>query len=239
MVALVDPLQHRLRRGDIQRHRHLANRTPAPHREAGVLEHPQHRPIAGHHLRIEAVDPAVRRDLRELLEHPHPDPAALIIISHRKRDLGDTGLAQPVIAGDSHHPTVVPADQRQAINATGLRVRARDSVGAPKPVEAKVTALRRKAVIERLDVIEVHRRRGLQPQRRPIAQQHIPDQRPGLGRRSRPSHLSSDVERPHLTGDQGAGVRAQEMHHARHLVGPHRAAPLAGEAATSRRACCP
>ena len=34
-----------------------------------------------------------RRDPGELLEHPHPDPTALIIISHRKRDLGDAGLA--------------------------------------------------------------------------------------------------------------------------------------------------
>ena len=143
-----------------------------------MLEHPQHRPIVGHHLRIEAVDPAVRRDLRELLEHPHPDPTALIIISHRKRDLGDAGLAQPDIAGDSHHPAVVPADQRQAINASGLRFRARDSVGASKTVEAEVAALRREAVVERLDVVEVHGRRRLQPQRRPIAQQHVPDQRP-------------------------------------------------------------
>ena len=188
MVALVDPLQHRLRRRDIQRHRQLT-RPRAPHGEAGVLEHPQHQPIAGRHFRIEAVDPAVRRDLSELLEHPHPDPAALIIISHRKRDLGDTRLAQPVIAGDSHHATVVPAEQRQAINSTSLRVRARDSVGPPKPVEAQVTALRRETVIERLDVLVVHRRRGLQPQRRPIAQQHVADQPPGLGRRSE-RHIS-------------------------------------------------
>ena len=84
---------------------------------------------------------------------------ALIIISHRKRDLRSPGLAQPVIGGGSHHPPVAPADQRQAINATGLRVRARDSVGASKAVEAEVAALRRKAVVERLDVVEVPRSR--------------------------------------------------------------------------------
>jgi hypothetical protein len=36
MVALVDPILQRLRRRDIQRHHHLAVRTPAPHREAIV-----------------------------------------------------------------------------------------------------------------------------------------------------------------------------------------------------------
>ena len=171
MVALADSLQHGLGRRDIERNRQLAKRTPSPHGEAGVLEHPQHRPIVGHHLSIEAVDPAVGRDLRELLEHPHPDTTALVIISHRKCDLGDAGFAQPGIAGDSYHATVVPADQRQAISASGLRVRARDSVGADKAVEAEIAALRREAVVERLDVVEVHRRRGLQPQRRTIAQQ--------------------------------------------------------------------
>ena len=122
----------------------------------------------------------LRRYLSELLEHPHTDPAALILITHRKRDLGDTGLAQPDKAGDRHHPTVVPAEQRQAINPTSLRVRARDSVGTPKPVETQVTALRRESVIERLDVRVIHRRRGLQPKRRPIAQQHVPNQQLGL-----------------------------------------------------------
>jgi hypothetical protein len=138
MITLVDPLPRRLRRRDIQRHRQLTG-PPVPDREAGVLEHPQHRPIARRHLSIEAMDPAVRRDRRELLEHPHPNPTVLSIISDRKRDLGNTRLAQPVIAGDSHHPIVVPADQRLAIHATRPRVRARDSVGQPKPVEAQVT----------------------------------------------------------------------------------------------------
>ncbi len=107
-----------------------------------MLEHPQHWPIVGHHLRIEAVDPAVGRDLRELLEHPRPDTTAPIIISHRKGDLGDAGFAQPGITGDGYHATVVPADQRQAISASGLRLRARDSIGAAKAVEAEIAALR-------------------------------------------------------------------------------------------------
>ena len=182
MIALADPLEHGLGRRYIEGDRQLARRTPSPHGEAGVLEHPQHRPIGGHHLSIEAVDPAVRRDLRELLEHPHPDTTALIMIGDRKRDLGDARLAQPVIAGDRHHASVVPADQRQAINAGGLRVRARDGVGAAEAVEAKIAALRREVVVERLDVVEVDRRRGLQPQRRPIAKQNVPDQRLGIGR---------------------------------------------------------
>jgi len=184
MVALADSLEHGLGRRDIQRNRQLPRRTPSPHGEAGVLENPQHWPILGHHLGVEAVDPAVGSDLRELLEHPHPDTTALIIVSHRKCDLGDAGFAQPGIAGDSYHATVVPADQRQAISAGGLRVGARDSVGAAKAVEAEIPALRREAVVERLDVVEVRRRRGLQPQRRPIAQQNVSDQGLGLWRRS-------------------------------------------------------
>jgi hypothetical protein len=175
MVTLVNPRQQHIRRGDIQRHRQL-KRTPAPDSEAGVLKHPEHRPVICHHLRIKTVDPAVRRELRELLEHPSPDPTSLIIISHRKRDFGDARLAQRVILSDSHHPAVVATDQRETINPPGLRGRARDSIGTPKTMKTEVPALRREAVIKRLDVPIIRRHRGLQPQREPITQQHIPDQ---------------------------------------------------------------
>ena len=134
MVALVDPLHHRLRGSDIQRHPQVA-KSLAPHSEPGVLEHVQHQPVAGRHFGIEAMDPTFGRDLRKLLEHPRPDPAALLMISHRKRNLGDAGLAQPVIAGDRHHTAIVSADQSEAINPSRLRVRARHSVGAAKAVE--------------------------------------------------------------------------------------------------------
>ncbi|MGA2014724.1 MAG: hypothetical protein ABSH51_29940 [Solirubrobacteraceae bacterium] len=155
-----------------------------------MLEHVQHRPVAEHDLRIEAVDPAARRDRRELLEHPHPDPAPLIIVSDRKGDLGHTGLAQPVVAGDGHHPAVVSADQRQAISAAGLRVRERGCVRPPKAVEAKIAAVTRQAIIESLDVVKIQRRRGLEAHRRSIAQEHVADQRL-LGRHDRSRHHSS------------------------------------------------
>ena len=94
----------------------------------------------------------VRRDLRQLLEHPHPDPAALIIISHGKRDLGDAGLAQPGITGDRRHLPVVPADEHHAIKASRLSLLARDEIGAREPVEAEAAAHLGEPVIERLDV---------------------------------------------------------------------------------------
>jgi hypothetical protein len=57
-----------------------------------------------------------------------------------------------VIAGHRHDALAQVRQQRQARVAVGLRVVARDDVGAPEPVEAQVPALRRQAVEERLDV---------------------------------------------------------------------------------------
>jgi hypothetical protein len=129
MVALVDPLLNRLRWGDIQRHRQLAKRTSTPHGEAAVREYAQHRPIAGHHLSVEAVDPTARRDRRELLKHPHSDATPLILTRHRKGDLGDTRVAQTDIAGDSHHAAIVPADEaRRSTPLASASARARVSV---------------------------------------------------------------------------------------------------------------
>ena len=185
MISLIDPLPHRLRRRDIQRNNQLTIRSPAPHSEASALEHSQHRLVLAHDFGVEPVDPPLRPDRRELLQHPGPDPVPLKIIGHRERDLRHAGLAQPVKAGDRHHRAVVPGDQREPVNATGLNGRARGEVGAPIAVEAKVTAFRRQAVVERLDVPEVRRRRGLQAQRRPIPQQYVPGQQPRPVLRSR------------------------------------------------------
>ena len=120
MIALLDPLQHRLRRRNVKRHRQLTKRTLAPHRKAGALEHPQHRPIADHHLRVEPIDPTLRPDLRELLEHPRPRSTTLQIVSDRKRNLGGARLNQAIKLSDRHHRTVMPGDQRKPINTTSL-----------------------------------------------------------------------------------------------------------------------
>ena len=45
MVALVDPLDHRLARRDIERDGELAQRPLTPHGETDTLEHPKHRPV--------------------------------------------------------------------------------------------------------------------------------------------------------------------------------------------------
>ena len=58
---------------------------------------------------------------------------ALIIISHRERDLGDTRLAQPVIAATATTLPLVATEQRQTVNTTGLRLRASDVSVRPKP----------------------------------------------------------------------------------------------------------
>ena len=184
MVALADPLPHRLRRPDVKRDRQLTKRTPAPHAKAGALEHPQHRPVAEQDFRIEPADPTLGRDFRELLEHPRAGAAALPIVGHRKRDLGSPRLTQPVKAGDRHHRALVPGDQRDPVNAPTLSGCTRGDIGPRIAVEAHVTALRRQAVEELLDVTEIPRRRDLQPQRRPITQQHIANQPPGLAGRT-------------------------------------------------------
>jgi hypothetical protein len=53
---------------------------------------------------------------RPLAAPAFPEDPALIIINSHRRDLGDTGLAQPVIAGDTHDPALVPTDQRQTLS---------------------------------------------------------------------------------------------------------------------------
>jgi len=189
MVALVDLVLDRLGWRDVERDRQLTRRTPVPHGEASPVQHVQHHPVAEHHFRIEPVDPTLRRDLRKLVKHPRSRSATLEIVGHRKRDFGGTRLTQAVKAGDRHHKTIMPGDQRDPIHATSLNGCTRDSVGSHEAVEAQVTTLRRQAIEELLDVVEVHRRRGLQAQCRPITQQHIPDQRLGLSLRS--EHHSS------------------------------------------------
>ena len=198
MIALIDPLLRRRGRRGIQRDGQLTERGPAAHGKAGVLEYPYHRVVVRHDFRVEAVDPALRPDRRELLQHPGPDPVPLKIVGHRHRDLGSAGLAQPVIARDSHHAAVVPADQRQAVNAASLSFRSRDRVGAPITVEAEIAAILRQAVVERPDVAEVRRHRGLQAQRR----LHRATARPELAAARRrppkpPSRLLPAIDRPH------------------------------------------
>jgi hypothetical protein len=87
MVPLTDPLPHRLGRRDIQRHRDLTPRATTTHPEASVLKDAQHRPVLHQHLGIKTMDPPLGRDLRKLLEHPRPDPATLMLVGHRKRNL--------------------------------------------------------------------------------------------------------------------------------------------------------
>ncbi len=174
MITLFDPLSRRLGRRDIKRDRQLTKRSLAPHDKAGALEDTQHRLVAEHHVRIEPVDPAVRSDRRELLEHPSTGAAALKIVGHRERDRGSARLAQPLEAGHRHHSAVMPGDQLKPIDTVRLRGCARGGIGPPTAGKPHITALSGQAIEELLDVLKIRRSRSLQPQRRPIPQQHIP-----------------------------------------------------------------
>ena len=72
----------------------------------------------------------------------------------------------------------IPGSAASAANCSSIRI----------PVEAKVAGVRRGAVVERVNVAEVHRRLGLQTQCRPIAKQNVPGK--PLGRRSEQSHAT-------------------------------------------------
>ena len=116
MVTLTDPLPHRLGRRDIERHGDFTERASASHHESPILEHAQHPPVTGHHLGIEAMNAARRRDRRELLEHPRRDATSLKIVRDGERDLGDPLFAQPIVAGHRHHTGTVAADQRKPVD---------------------------------------------------------------------------------------------------------------------------
>jgi hypothetical protein len=194
VVARLDARPHRLAGMEVEGDRHLAERHRPPHVEAGRPEHAQHRPVVGHHLGVEAEDRALRRDVRELLQHPRRGAAAVEVVRDREGDLRRTGLAQAVVPGGGDDPVAVAADQRDAVGPVGLGVLARRRIRAAEAVEAHVPALLGEGVVERLDRLEVVRHGRAQPERRPVAQEHVADQRrrghrltaPSGGRCARP-----------------------------------------------------
>ena len=99
MVALADPLPHRLGRSDIERYGDLTERAAASDDESCVFEDVQHRLVGDDHLGVEAMDASLGRNRRELLEHPHPNAMPLEIVRDRQRDLSHPLLAQPIVTG--------------------------------------------------------------------------------------------------------------------------------------------
>ena len=194
MVALIDPLHYRLDRGDVNRHVELVEARTVD-REAGVPKHAEHHTVRRQHRRIEAAHPALRPDRRQLLEHPRSDPAPLLVIRHRQRDLGHTRLAQPLVAARRDHTPGMTGDQGNAVDAARLHGGSRDDVRASHPVEAEVPALRRELFIERPYVLIIRRAWRLQPQRRAIAKQNVANEPDGFAGRithTRPTDAARD-----------------------------------------------
>jgi len=81
------------------------------------------------------------------------------------------------IAGSRHDAIAVPADHGHPVDAVGVRVVRRRSVGAPEAVEAQVAALGQEPLVERLEVIEILGTRRPQAQGRAVAQEHVANER--------------------------------------------------------------
>ena len=120
--------------------------------------------------------PRSARDLGELLEHAGREAAALHVVGHGERDLGDARLVQSVVARDRDDPLAEPREERHPQVAVGVGVVARDDVGPARAVEAHVAALGPQAVEERLDRRLVRRRGRAQPQRAAVAQDDVADE---------------------------------------------------------------
>jgi hypothetical protein len=156
MVSLIDPLHYRLDRGEVSRHVELVEAGTVDSK-ACVPKHTEHHTVDRQHRRVEAAYPALRPDRRQLLEHSRSDPAPLLVIRHRQRDLGHTGLAQPLVAACRDHTPSMTSDQGNTTDAARLHGGSRDDVRASLPMEAEVRALRRELFIKRSYVLIIRR----------------------------------------------------------------------------------
>jgi hypothetical protein len=148
--AVGDVLLQARGRAQVERQIDLAELGLAADIEAGAREDAKHRPVASHHVGVEADDPARGGDLGELLEHPRRQAAAVHLVGHREGDLGRDGLAQAVIARDGDDTPAEVCEEHDARVAVGVRIVVGDDVGPRDAVEAHVPALRRQRVVEGL-----------------------------------------------------------------------------------------
>ncbi len=100
VVARLDAVSVRARRGDREAKLDLAAFGVVDELEPGVGEHRERADVRGEHRGDEAGDPVRPSAARELLEQPRADPAALLAVGDREGHLGGEGLPTVgVVAG--------------------------------------------------------------------------------------------------------------------------------------------
>ena len=151
VVARLDVLAVALRRRDRELHLQLAALELAGQLEACRLEDAEHRPVLRQHVGDEALDPDLGRALRELLEQPGADAAALVLVGDGERRLGELAVAQADVVGDGDDPLALLVDQRAQEHPALLPVRLDERLDEPRAelreaVEAQIEApLRQRA----------------------------------------------------------------------------------------------
>ena len=195
MVALVDAGAKGLGRRDREAHLDLAALELANGFEAGVAEDSEHRRVVGQHLGDEALDPGGGRALGELLEQPRPDPAPLELVGDREGDLRRGLVPQAQVLGHRDDLVACDGDEHAAVAPVRVEeVRDQRLVYGPCAVEALVKAVLRQPGKKRLESAGLIRGRRSQPQRRPVAENHI--RRGGLGRLTRRRRQAPPLVRP-------------------------------------------
>ena len=180
MVALGDKLLEPLRALDREHDLDLAARKLAGQLEPERLEDAEHPPVLGQHQRDEALDPVAGGALGELLDETRPDPAALVSVRDRERRLGEGGVAQARVVRERDDPLGAVLDERPekrpALGPVGLE-HLLDDVRPERgeAVEAHVEALTGKGAEEVEDRVGVVARRRAEPQRAPVAEDHVDD----------------------------------------------------------------
>jgi hypothetical protein len=180
VVPLLDTLAIAL--GGVDREPHLDDPALelAADLEARVGEDAQHGPVRGHDLGDERVDADVRRPGCQLLEQARRDPAPLVLVGNRERDLRATGIAQPREARERDDPFGERPHEKALLDPVGLEERHDETpVDRPRTVETEVEALLRKAGEEVDHRVGVVLNRWPQPQRAAVPQDHVD----GVGRR--------------------------------------------------------
>src|SRR5918999_1128128 len=176
--AEVDPIE--VARGRLDGQRHLGDPALVLPRqlEARLLEHAQHRPVAGQHFGEEAAYAGFARLLGELLQQTRADPLALELVGDRERHLGASGIAQPEVVAERDDPLVALGSDRARERPALEPVRVERGLDQLRPdvnmaVEARVPALVRELREEREQPVRVVAPRRPQPHRRAVPQNDV------------------------------------------------------------------
>ncbi len=83
--------------------------------EARVAEHAEHPTVVRQRLGDEGVHATGATDRGQVLQHDRREPAALLVVLHRERDLGFFRTGQPVVACDRDDLVAELGDERHAV----------------------------------------------------------------------------------------------------------------------------